>query len=116
MFKIFSRKEKREEQKKNAQARKMLKVQKFLEKTALKGMGEVENEVKKVRTEYEALLKETAEILPLMDQEISERKDQGEDTSQMELQRQGLAQNIQAVKTALDEMPASPFTTPGAAC
>ena len=103
---------KAQDQKKKAQARSMKRLQNFFEKAATTGMADVEKEVAQIRTEYEALMKETREILPLMDQEIAEKKAAGEDTTSQEQARQELAQSLDEVEKALAAVPASPFTAP----
>jgi hypothetical protein len=101
---------KKEEQKKKAQARQLLKLQKDLEKIVMTGMADISDDMRKLVTEFNEALKEAQEIIPLMDQEIKERQFAGEDTSGMEQTREELIQSMDEVKNALAAVPASPFT------
>lgn len=101
---------KKEEQKKKAQARKLMKLQKSLNEVAVTGLAEVSEDMKHVVDEFEDLLQETLEILPQMDLEIKERQAAGEDTSQLEEQREELFQAIEGMKKALQDVPATPST------
>lgn len=97
-MKLFSRKD---ERKKKAAARKLHKLQKFLEKSASAGLADVSREMKALGAEYEDLLAQTEAIIPDLDGEITDRKAQGEDTTSLEQSRRELLQGIEEMRKAL---------------
>ncbi len=90
-------------------ARDLKKLQKFLEKGVATGVADINAEMKRVLAEYQDLMKDLKEILPLMDEEIATKKAAGEDTSEMEQHRAELAQGLNELETAVKDCPSPPF-------
>jgi flagellar hook-associated protein FlgK len=104
---------KNKDQKKKAQGRQLKRLQKFLEKAAKDGMADVQKEMKSLVAEFNDLLAQTEAILPELDIEITDKKDQGEDTTSLEQAREEILQGIEEMRKALAAVPAAPFSAPG---
>lgn len=101
-MKLFSRKD---ERKKKASARKLHKLQKFLEKAATEGMESISEDMKKIKVEYDSLVEETREILGEYDKAIQEAQAAGEDVSERVKNREEIAEAIQGMEKALQDIP-----------
>ncbi len=107
-MKLFRRKA--QNQRMKAQGRGLKKLQKFMEKGVATGMQDLNAEMKQVLAEYQDLMKDLREILPMMDEEIATKRAAGEDVSEMEQHRAELAQALNELETAVKDCPSQPFT------
>jgi uncharacterized protein YoxC len=106
----------KDERKKKAAARKMLKLQKFLEKAASKGtkilnkeMGTLVKEMDALVKEYEDLMDETKQILREYDEAIIKAQNDGEDVSEKVKIRDEIAVAIHELEDALAGVHQSPI-------